>query len=89
MNEAIWKCQSAWEEYDQNPTKQTREKLRVAYENVHVSDRKFLGDMDVKDIPIRMVLFGEQEIENWSHRIASKEKGLPLPTIKVKKPVDE
>jgi len=89
MNEAIWQCQGAWEEYNQNPTKQTREKLRIAYENVHVSDRKFICGMDLKDIPIRMVLFGEQEIENWSHRIAAGQMGLPLPTIKVKKPKDE
>lgn len=91
MNEPIQKCQKAWEEYDQNPTKQTRDALKEAYEGVPEKERRFiLGDMDVKDIPIRMVLYGEQEIENWSHRIVAKKEGhTPLPTITVKKPVDE
>jgi hypothetical protein len=25
--------------------------------------------MGLKDVPIRMILYGEREIENWSHRI--------------------
>jgi hypothetical protein len=44
-----------------------------------------LHDMDLKDIPIRMIIYGEQEIENWSHRIAARRHGImPLPWIKVK-----
>jgi hypothetical protein len=41
--------------------------------------------MDVKDIPIRMVIYGEDEIENWSHRIVGRQFGMDsLPTIHVK-----
>jgi hypothetical protein len=32
-----------------------------------------------------MILYGEQEIENWSYRIAARRQGIrPLPWIKVK-----
>jgi len=42
--------------------------------------------MDTKDVAVRMILYGDQEIENWSHWIASRERGEPLPAITVPKP---
>jgi hypothetical protein len=40
--------------------------------------------MDTKDVPIRMIIYGKQELENWSHRIVARELGAsPLPTISV------
>ena len=63
-------CYHAYKQFQDNPTEQTREALRLAYEAVPRHKRHYvLHDMDLKDIPIRMILDGEQEIENWSHRI--------------------
>ena len=40
--------------------------------------------MDVKDVPIRMIIYGKKEIEYWSHRILARKLGQkPLPTIDV------
>jgi hypothetical protein len=33
-----------------------------------------------------MIIDGEQEIENWSHRLVARAQGLPLPTITVPQP---
>ena len=39
--------------------------------------------MDTKDIAVRMIIYGEQELENWSRRIVGREMGLEeLPTIR-------
>ncbi len=78
-------CLSAYRNYVAQRTEAARNQLKEAYEAVPEHNRRFiLGDQDVKDFPIRMIIYGEQEMENWSHRIASKQLGLePLPTIKV------
>lgn len=49
----------------------------------------YVGDMDTKDIEVRMIIYGDQEIENWSHYKLAKERGEALPTIIVPKPNDE
>jgi hypothetical protein len=78
-------CRQAYKEFQENKTEEARAKLRAAYEAIPEHNRRYvLGDMDVRDIPIRMIIYGEDEIEKWSHRIASKQLGLkPLPTINV------
>ena len=76
------RCLDAYKLFQEDPTEETREKLRQAYEAVPEHNRMFLGDMDVKDIPIRMIIYGDQEIENWSHRQVARHQGIePLPSI--------
>lgn len=82
-------CRNLYEEYLQTPTLELKEKLKTAYENVPKHQRMYVGDMDTKDIAVRMIIYGEEELENWSHRIASKALGIELPTINVPKPKDE
>lgn len=79
-------CLAAVEQFNSAPSEEAREALRLAYEAVPEHNRRYLGDMDVKDIPIRMIIYGDQELENWSHRIVGRKQGLdPLPTIRVPK----
>ncbi|NNV57825.1 DUF7638 domain-containing protein [Limnovirga soli] len=82
-------CRQAHEKYLKNPTLENKEQLRVAYENVPDHQKIYVGDMDTKDIEVRMIIYGEQEIQNWSHYILAKEMGEELPTITVPKPIDE
>jgi hypothetical protein len=43
-----------------------------------------LHDMDAKDIPVRMIIYGDQEFENWTHRIVARvTNSLTLPSITV------
>lgn len=78
----------AFRTYSGDPTRANLEILRDAYESVPKHLRPYCGDMDYKDIPIRIALYGEKEIENWSHYAASKARGLKLPSITVPKPKD-
>ena len=72
------------------PTVANRAKLKEAYESVPEHHRMYVGDMDTKDIAVRMVIYGEDEIESWSHRAVARSLGdEDLPTINVPKPVDE
>jgi hypothetical protein len=82
-------CREAYEDYLANPTVAAREKLKITYEQVPEHERLYVGDMDTKDIPIRMIIYGDQEIENWSHFLLSKELDEELPSITVPKPVDD
>ena len=67
-----------------------KEDLKVAFENIPEHLRVYvLGDMDTKDFPVRMIIYGEQEIEKWSHYQISKQEGIELPHIEVPKPIDE
>jgi hypothetical protein len=79
------RCRAAYGAFQKEQTEANRGELKRAYESVPEHLRRYvLGDMDVKDFPIRMIIYGEDEIEKWSHRIASRELGLrPLPTIRV------
>jgi hypothetical protein len=77
-------CQRAFDAFNENPTDEAQDELKRAYEAVPRHLRPYLGDMDVKDIPIRMAIYGEGEIEKCIHRIVSRQHGvLPLPTIRV------
>lgn len=77
------RCREALEAYTNEPTPETLERLRSAYEAVPRQLRPYIGDQDTQDIPIRMILYGDQEIENWVHWIVCQAEGLPLPTIVV------
>ncbi len=77
-------CKTFYEQYCQKPNKQRKNLLREAYENVPEHLRAaILHDMDAKDIPIRMIIYGKDEIENWSHYAVAKAQGQKLPTIDV------
>lgn len=83
-------CQTAYDNYLKNPTVKLRDELKRTYEKVPEHLRTYiLGDMDVKDIPIRMIIYGDKEIKNWSHYLISKEEGYQLPKLNVPKPIDE
>lgn len=84
--DSVERCRSAYEDYCQGPTEAGIERLREAYEAVPAHNRRYVGDMDTKDVPIRMVIYGDQEIERWSHRVVAASRGERLPTIKVPRP---
>ena len=81
---SLQKCRARHREFLEQPTVANRDALRQAYEAVPEHNRTYLGDMDAKDFPIRMIIYGPEEIENWSHRIVAREQGEQnLPTIAV------
>lgn len=81
---SLQKCGARYEAFLKQPTVANRDALRQAYEAVPEHNRAYLGDMDVRDIPVRMIIYGREEIENWSHRIIARERGEQnLPTITV------
>jgi hypothetical protein len=82
-------CVKAYEQYLKQPNMENRDKLRIAYETIPTHERMFVGDMDIKDHAVRMVIYGEQEIENWSHYQVANAMGLELPSIHVPRPEDE
>ena len=87
---AIEKCREAFQNYLDKPTLETKDLLRAAYEAVPEHHRMYVGDMDTKDVPVRMIIFGEQEIEGWSHRAVARSLGeVELPIIDVPKPEEE
>jgi hypothetical protein len=60
--DSLARCHSAFTSYVQVPGPDSKEKLLRAYEAVPRHNRQFiLSDMDVDDIPIRVVLFGPDE----------------------------
>lgn len=81
-------CRQAHQNYLGAPTKSNQEKLRIAYEDIPNHQRIYVGDMDTKDIEVRMIIYGEQEIENWSHYVLAKRRGEKTPTITFPKPSD-
>ena len=89
-------CQLALQEYMSTPTIATRDKLRELYEKLPhyiIEDYYWKEESSNGKRPfhtsIRMILYGDQEIEKWPHFIALKEQGLELPNIVVPKPIDE
>jgi hypothetical protein len=54
------KCIDAHKAYKQDPSKANKENLRLAYEAVPKHMRRFCGDMDSKDWPIRRILYGDE-----------------------------
>lgn len=86
--ESVAKCREAYQTYLDEPTVRNRERLKQAYESVPAHHRMYVGDMDVKDIPVRMIIYGDDEIEGWSHRIVARAQGdEELPSIEVPKPI--
>jgi len=81
-------CIQAYQQYIEDPTAENKAQLRVSYEDVPEHNQMYIGDMDTKDIPVRMILYGEQEIENWSHYKVAKQRGEKLPVIKIPKEKD-
>lgn len=82
-------CTEAYGAYLKDPTVARRDRLREAYEAVPLPQRGYLGDMDTYDIPIRMIVYGDQEIEGWTHFIAAKALGKEPPPLSVPHPRDE
>ncbi len=82
-------CRNAYQEYLNNPTETLKEKLKIAYENVPEHQSMYIGDMDTRDIAVRMIVYGEQEIENWSHYAVAEAMGEELPTIDIPIPKQE
>lgn len=82
-------CQQALLVYLDNPTISNKEALKITYENIPQHQRRYVGDMDTKDIQVRMIIYGEREIENWSHYKIAKESGMELPSIQIPKMKDE
>jgi hypothetical protein len=80
------KCLKAYHHFQSEQSEEARQLLKESYEAVPEHHRRFvLGDIDVKDIPIRMIIYGEDEIEKWSHRLVARQQGMkPLPSINVK-----
>lgn len=86
----VEKCRTAYQAYLGDPTVELRERLRKAYEAVPEHHRMYVGDMDTKDIAVRVIIYGEQELEGWSHRLVARSLGEEvLPSIEVPKPKDE
>lgn len=81
-------CRAAANAYWAHPTLANLDTLRRSYEEVPGHLRQYCGDMDEKDIPIRIALYGAHEIENWMHWQAARAMGLPLPMIEVPTPLD-
>jgi hypothetical protein len=84
--DSIEKCRAAFDAYLAQPSEAGRQTLKQAYENIPEHNRQYVGDMDTKDVGVRMIIYGEHEIESWSHRLVARAEGLPLPTISVPRP---
>lgn len=82
-------CRQAYEDYLEKPTPSHKEALRKAYEQVPEHLRGYVGDMDTRDTAVRMILYGEQEIEGWSHYQVAQARGEELPSIELPKPEEE
>nr|WP_295868200.1 hypothetical protein [uncultured Chitinophaga sp.] len=82
-------CREAYQQYIADPTARNKALLKVSYENVPDHHKMYVGDMDTKDIAVRMIIYGEQEIEQWSHYRLAKRLGEQLPSINIPKPKDE
>lgn len=86
---AIQECMRAFQNYLAIQSAENLNALRQKYEAVPDHLRMYCGDMDVKDIPIRMVLYGKGEIEHWSHYQVAKQLGKDLPSIDIPEPSGE
>jgi len=56
-------CRAELKAYLDNQSEENREKLKIAYENIpeHLR-RNVLEDMDLDDMPIRVILYGEEGV---------------------------
>ncbi len=87
--DSITNCRNILLKYRDNPTTTVKNELRIAYEKIPAHNRKFVGDMDVKDTEVRMIIYGADEIKKWSHYQAAKESGLKLPVINIPETKDD
>jgi hypothetical protein len=91
--DSLDRCRAAYEAYLAEPTVANRERVRVTYEAIPPHNRMYvLRDQDVKDVPVRMVIYGRGVIEGWTHRAVARLFGTPddqLPDIQVPEPRDE
>lgn len=76
-------CTETYDRYVQNPTETLKQELKEAYEKIPEHERMYVGDMDIKDTAVRMIIYGNEEIENWSHYRAAKQMGKELPKITI------
>lgn len=70
LNGVDWggRCVDAFRDWCENKTEHNRKILEGCYLKVPEQKRKFLlGDMDNKDIPIRIAIYGNNEIRNHTH----------------------
>lgn len=81
-------CKTAYDNYLKDPCLKTKAELKVAYENIPEHERMYVGDMDTKDVAVRMVIYGDHEMKNWSHYMVAEKLGDKLPSITVPKPRD-
>lgn len=86
---AVDLCRALYKQYVEHPTERLKEQLKEAYEGISKHERRYVGDMDVKDTAVRMIIYGEQEIENWFHYQVAKQMGEELPTIHIPIPKKE
>ena len=56
----VHRCREAHERYEENPSDDNRNQLRLAYEAVPEHLRLYCGDMDSKDRPTRRILYGDE-----------------------------
>ena len=83
-------CELAYRDYRLTPTIATRDKLRQIYEKLpNYIIEELIYSRNTDHVSIRMILYGDQEIEKWPYYFALKEQGLELPNIVVPKPIDE
>ena len=82
----IRECLAAFRDYLAKQSTETLEKLRQKYEAVPAHLRAYCGDMDVKDVPIKLILYGKDQIESWSHYQVAKQCGEELPSIDIPEP---
>lgn len=76
-------CRALYEDYLRTPKVSGRKELKKAYERIPSHMRRYVGDQDVKDIPVRMIIYGTDEIEGWSHYRAAKSANDRLPSISI------
>ena len=77
-------CSKLFYQYCEDPTAELREQLKTAYESIPEHLRMYvLGDQDRKDIPVRMAIYGDDEIKKWSHYVLAEELGEDLPSIEM------
>lgn len=55
-------CYELFQEYNENPSEELKESLKIAYEKIPKHLRVYiLGDMDAKDWPIRQIIYGSEK----------------------------
>lgn len=66
--ESLQRCIRIFREYIYEQTEAKKEALKHAYEAIPTHLRMFAGDMDSKDYPIRIIIYGEIAKQEWMDR---------------------